>query len=283
MLRRRLWISTLTLLAFTGWLLTLAGCGSDDVAGTGPEQLEIPPVSTFVMDFGDFMESTTLAQTHAGTPEVGLGSAKQNWSYAALNVLVWNTVLTVGLAVPAASFIAAFGHEPVFRTDGTWIWLYNFYANDLIHLAELHGRVDGDEVLWTMYISREGDFTDFIWYTGVSDLDGTEGTWTLNKDPGDPTPMLDITWHRDPQAGTADITYTNIIPDDPENGGYISYGITNETPLDAFYDIYKKSADNHTHIEWSRTTKEGRVKDPNHFGDSDWHCWDGELEDDDCP
>ena len=64
-----------------------------------------------------------------------------------------------------------------------------------------------------------------------------------------------------------------------ENGGYINYGITNETPYNAFYDIYNKGQDNHTNIEWNRTTKEGRVKDAQHFLDAVWHLWDSNLDD----
>lgn len=283
MMKAKRWISILTLMPFVAWLLLLAGCGSEDVTGSGPEPPEIPPVSTFVMDFGDFTESTSFTQVSGDGETVLLGATTENWSFASLNVLVWNTVLTVGLAVPVASFIAAFGKSPVLHTDSTWVWSYNFFANDVLHLAELHGRAVGDTVTWSMYISKQDAFTDFLWYTGVSDVQVTEGTWTLNNNPDDPTPLLDITWHRNPDEGTADITYTNIVPEGPENGGYISYGITGGIPYDAFYDIYNKGADNHTDIEWNRTTKEGRVRDPNHFADSEWHCWDSALEDVDCP
>lgn len=37
-----------------------------------------------------------------------------------------------------------------------------------------------------------------------------------------------------------------------------------------------------TEIMWNETTKEGRVKDTMHFGDTDWHCWDADLQDTDC-
>lgn len=282
-MKAKRWISMSTLVPFVAWILLLTGCGSEEVAGSGPEPPDIPPVSTFVMDFSDFTESTSLTQPSGDGAAVWLGAAKENWTFASLNVLVWNTVLTVGLAVPTASFIAAFGKTPVLHTDSTWVWSYNFFANDVLHLAELHGRVDGNQVTWSMYISKQDAFTDFLWYTGISDLDVTEGSWTLYDNPDNPTPLLGITWHRNPDEGTCDITYTNIVPEGPENGGYISYGITGNTPYDAFYDIYNKGADNHTDIEWNLTTKEGRVRDPLHFGDSEWHCWDTALEDVDCP
>ena len=58
--------------------------------------------------------------------------------------------------------------------------------------------------------------------------------------------MIGIEWHRDTEAGTADIKYTNIVPGGPENGGYIHFGVTGGYPHDAFYDIYNKGKENHT-------------------------------------
>jgi hypothetical protein len=195
---------------------------------------------------------------------------------------VWNTLITLGFAIPVAAFLEAFAHEPVRQPDGAWLWDYNFTV-DVIHLAELYGKVDGDEVVWEMYISREDAYTEFLWFSGRSHLDGSEGTWTINQDPYNPIPMIGVLWHIDSEGGTADIKYTNVVPDGPENGGYIHYGVTSGTPYDAFYDIYNKGKDNHTYIEWNLDLENGRVKDPDHFDDSDWHCWDEFHDDTSCP
>ncbi len=45
--------------------------------------------------------------------------------------------------------------------------------------------------------TKEGEFTDVNWYSGVSDLSGTTGIWQLNRDPQNVTPFLDIAWSRD--------------------------------------------------------------------------------------
>jgi hypothetical protein len=58
--------------------------------------------------------------------------------------------------------------------------------------------------------------------------------------------------------------------------------VTASTPYDAFYDIYNAGRDNHTNIEWNLDEKYGRVKDPFHFGDEDWHCWNNLLDDAPC-
>lgn len=278
---RKRWIGLFTLLVFTTSMLV--GCSVDDDVSCPDEQPpEIPPVSTFVMDFSDFTESTLAQSPLKEAMPSTTGYPGSNWTWAAVNIFVWNTVLTVGLAIPVAAFVESFNHEPVQRTDGTWVWDYNFYVASVLYLAELHGKVTDDEVQWTMYISKQDAYSDFLWFSGESNLSATEGTWALNNSPDDPTPLVGILWHRDPDAGTADIRYTNIVPDGPENGGYIYYGTTGETPFDAFYDIYNKGQDNHTDIEWNRTTKAGRVRDPLHFGDGDWHCWDSNRDNAEC-
>ena len=106
--------------------------------------------------------------------------------------------------------------------------------------------------IWRMLLSKQGFYTDFEWFTGLSNLPATEGTWTLNQDPNNPNPFLLIEWNRNIQDNTADIDYTNIKPASAANGSYIHYGITNEVQYNAFYDIFSQSQNNHTDIEWHR-------------------------------
>ncbi len=271
-------------------LVTLMGtfaCQKNDT--TQPEKgkpPEIPPVSTFLMDFNAFPDTAATLLKSEGTPFVQT-LTHHNWGWAALNVGVWNTLLTITFAVPVAAFAESFNHEPVQQDDGSWVWSYSFRPpGGVLHTAELHATLVSDGVQWEMYISKQNAYSNFLWYSGLSEFTGQHGTWTLFHEPNDPTPFLGIEWNRNISEGTADIKYTNIIPNHPENGGYIFYGIVNQAPNDAFYDIYNKGQDNHTNIEWDRTTKAGRVKDPLHFGDADWHCWDtldNELQDIQCP
>ncbi|MFC1799764.1 hypothetical protein ACFL2Z_02500 [Candidatus Eisenbacteria bacterium] len=258
---------------------TFPGCGDD--GGTNIEYTapDIPPMSSFLMDFSDFAQGRLTAPLPG---DMGLDASlpRQNWTWAASNVLVWNTLITFGFAIPVAAFLESFNHEATRQPNGSWLWDYNFTVG-VIHLAELYGKIEDDDVVWEMYISREGEggYTDFLWFSGRSALDGSQGTWTLYQDPDSPTEMIGITWHRDAEAGTADIRYTNIVPGGPEYGGYIHYGVTGGDPYDAFYDIYNKGKENHTNIEWNIDDKYGRVKDPAHFLDQDWYCWNGALDD----
>ena len=262
---------------------------------------EIPPASTFIIDFNDFLSpklsSSSLGGTErslqhiAFTPQISdlfadnlyTPDEQKNWGFAALNVGFWNTVLFVGLVVPVAAFIESFDHSPEQQPDYTWIWSYDVPVDDQLYNAELHGKFIDNGIRWEMYISKEGEYSNFQWYYGESNLPATEGFWILKKNPSDPTELLRIDWHRDITDGSNDIEYTNIVPGGPENGGYIFYEATTESPYDRSYEIYNKGKDNTTNIEWNSSTMEGRVKDSRHFGNSDWHCWDFDHQDIECP
>ncbi|MFQ5769846.1 MAG: hypothetical protein ACE5HX_04885 [bacterium] len=259
------------------------GCRLNDSAGPTERNTppEIPPANTLVMDFSDFIATNqaSYSQTNSGHIEQLL--SRDNWGWAATNVMVWNTLLTITFITPVAAFVESFKHEPVQQPDDSWIWTYNFNVFGVIHTAELHAKTIPAGIRWDMYISKENDYSNYHWFFGESNLVTTEGTWTLNSSVA-ATPFIFIEWHRNPKDSTSDIKYTNVIPDAAENGGYIFYGTSTDAMYDAFYDIYNKGKDNHSTIKWNRTTKAGQIKDALHFGDNDWHCWNTLLEDIDC-
>ncbi len=253
-------------------LALFLSCGKDESPQQEPPRL--PPVSTMVMDFSDFQQGGV-----ASSPLVP--DSRANWGWAAIQVGIWNTILTVTLAVPVASFVEAFNHEPTPESDGSWRWSYEFAVGGASYLAELYGRLMAEGTRWDMYITKAGVYERFHWYQGLSSLDLSSGTWTLFRAPESPSPFLGIVWRRSPNTG--DLTYTNIVPAHPDSGGFIRWGLTGGLPYDASYSIFSPSDANTTDIEWNRTTHEGRVRDPLHFGDTNWHCWNSDLEDVVCP
>lgn len=256
----------------TGMLLT-SSCKKDEDTKTAPV---LPPQSGFVMNFNDF---SAPADTLKSAMAVDTYS---NWGYSYLNVAVWNTALTVTLAIPVASYVEAFNHEAVYHPDtDNWTWSYNFTVGFNTYEAELTGKLDGTFVDWEMRITKSGEFADFLWYRGRSSVDQSGGYWILAENPISANDLLRIDWKKY-SDGTADIKYSNIKTGDPENGSYIWYGTT-LTTFDRFYQIYHKAVNNHTVIEWSATLHNGHVKDPNHFNDTSWHCWDYNLQDITCP
>ena len=262
------------LLVLTLPLVGIVGCGPTAQAPA------IPPVQTFVIPFGDFQ--------NMGAHEVSSFASNQtNWEWAADSVGFWSMFGTIMLAVPVAAFQASFQHTPVQQDDGSWIWSYSVNVLGSIYTAELHAQFE-TEVLpegvhWSMNISKEGEYEDFLWYYGEGNLPATQGFWILRQSPAVPTDLLQIDWSRNISAETYAVKYTNIVPDGPENGGYIDTQYTKGVPYDHIWDIYNKGQDNHTLIQWSQNTGEGRVQDSDHFGDGDWHCWDSARTNITCP
>ncbi len=66
------------------------------------------------------------------------------------------------------------------------------------------------------------------------------------------------------------------------NLNYILYKDSIDAQYNSYVNIFDSGVDKHSIIEWNNTTKIGRIKDPRHFDDENWHCWDGNYIDTDC-
>lgn len=229
----------------------------------------IPPSSSFVMSFNE-LDSSVTGQKHFDVKD----TTYSNFLFSAGNVFVWNVIITVGLAVPVASFWNAFNYQAEWnKKSKDWVWEYGFTAG-ANYTAVLHAKVSGSQVHWEMYISKALGFQNFLWYTGDSNFEGTDsGSWTLYDNPTNHTELLGVTWHKNISNATSDIKYLNIVPGGAENGGYISYAISTDTTYNASYNIFNKGQNNLTEIKWSQAHKNGAVKDPAHFGNTNWHYW----------
>jgi hypothetical protein len=273
-MNRSIWTRRVTAVGAATTFIFATACKSSTEPEEGPPA--VPPSSAFLMDFGDF--TLLQASADAGSPAaVGL-----NWGRSALVVGVWNIAIAVTLVAPVTAFAAAVNQTPTWEDDH-WRWEYDFSVLGVPHSARLEAAPAGTSHRWDMFISRQGTYEDFAWFSGTTLNDGTGGSIEFRLDPNNPTPFLSVVWTRDVQAATGTIRYTNIVAGAAENGSYIFYGVTTDPTYDAFYDIFGAQLQNLTEIEWNRTTLAGRVMDPNHYQDQAWHCWDGNLDDVTCP
>ena len=260
-------------------------CTKDPIVGEDPGTAPtLPPMETFVMPFNGFEDVDTTGKA-AGASNSRTVDNYGNWFYAAGNVVVWNAVVALNMAIPIASYAEAFNHKAEFQGNGIWLWAYDFVGEGSTYQAELTAQfVSATEVQWDMYITQVGGFSKVHWYSGVTATDRTKGEWTLNYLPNNPTPYLKIDYARNFAEGTASIRYTNIIPGNKDNGNYIEYGENHNltSGMNRTYEVFDASDDRKLMIEWSKEQKYGRVKDAGYFGDSDWHCWDEEFKNMDC-
>ncbi len=252
-------------------LLAVTAC-KDDSTGSKDDPPAIPPSSaSMVIDFSDFVQSSSLAKS-------SLMLSKQYWGRAAIIVLGWKIMLDGAMLIPVAAFITAVNQEPEKLDTGSWRWSYGFSRIGRSFSASLYGEINGNEIDWDMYISSEGIFTDFNWFSGTSMLDGSGGVWTFSFDPDSNHAFLQIDWQHDADAGTGSIRYTDISGGEG-NGSYIEYGLTNDVTYNAYYILNDQPENNQIDIQWNTVTKAGRIKDPAYYGDTDWHYWDTNRDD----
>ncbi|WP_455218703.1 hypothetical protein [Kaarinaea lacus] len=270
---------TKTLLILTLLSIVSACNEAEEESTTDPSGLTLPPVASMSIDFNATPQTQSFSNTEIGVVSTTATTSSSYFNFAAFNVGGWTTLIKIGMAIPVAAFLESFNHRPVRQPDGSWIWSYSVTVADILHTAQLHGKIENEQVLWDMYISKEGAYTRFNWFSGVSELGGGSGYWVMNKNPLEPVPLLRIDWNWDRVTDTGDVRYTNIEPEGAENGGYIHYGNNAPDPYQAFYDIYNKGQDNLIEIEMNVYTYEGRVKNLQHFGNEDWHYWDSNLQD----
>lgn len=257
-------------LAFALLALTvLSGCKKDK--GDPPV---LPPSESMAIDFTNF-EASGKGDFSVSVPK---GTLNSNWELAAGAAMVWKAIIYTTLAVPVYSFKLASQQTPAYLEDNTWQWSYSVSLLTVTYTARLTGQNRTNDVQWKMFISREGSggFEEFLWFEGTSKKDGLQGQWILYEGPQNKVPVLQIDWSvSGSKVGMIKYTYTkagNSFKD-----SYIEYGLTTGS-LNAYYEIHYYNAPflkfYDLEVEWSTSSKNGRVRCESHFGDTEWYCWD---------
>jgi hypothetical protein len=243
----------------------------------------LPPAGSMIIDFDNF-ESAKKGLAFISIPK---GTLNSNWDFAADAAIIWKTIIYSNLIIPVTSFQMAVNQAPVYADNKTWEWSYDASVLNVTYKARLTGQITSSEVLWKMYITKEGTggYTDFLWFKGTSEIDGTGGQWILNQSPQNPEAVLQIDWTKVGEA-VGMVKYTYIKAGDAFKDSYIQYGLTTQA-LNAYYTIHYYNSSYQQfydlNVEWSTTLHNGRVKCAGHFGTSDWYCWDGNFLNVTCP
>jgi len=264
----------LSILLAVQLIIMTSGCQKDEEKDDPPE---LPPVASLLMDFSDFNNPTDTVSSRKAI------ETYQNWGHAFVTVSVWNLLATWTIGLPVLAYAEAFNHDPVYLGEKSWQWSYEVTVNQVIYSVKLISkRISNEEFIMKMLVTKSGleGYEDFKWFEGTVRYDRTSAYWTLYENPDNPNELIWIGWEMDWEADTYKIKYTYVKPGTDKTGNYIEHGVTNENPYDAYYIVSVFT--NTVEIEWDRTTREGRMKDPLKFGDNDWHCWDENLIDNVC-
>jgi hypothetical protein len=270
-------VVVILLIAFSASFLT--SCKKKKDEGDPPV---LPPIEAMAIDFSNF-ELTTKTDFLILDQK---GVEDSNWRFVATVAMLWKGIIVSTLTVPATAFQIAVNKTPVYIGDKTWEWNYDANVTidqvSMTYKARLTGQIRTTDVLWKMYIAKEGTggFAEFLWFEGTSKLDGTEGQWILNHSPQYQEPVLQIDWtNGGTSTGMVKYTYIRTLNNDretdPFKNSYIEYGLTTNE-LNAYYTIHYYNGQQFSNIdvEWSTTGKYGRVRCEDFFPDSEWYCWD---------
>jgi hypothetical protein len=256
-------LSIILLLIFC--LILLPRCKKDK--GDPPV---LPPRESMMIDFSNFDTQSKSARLTSDTK----GTENSNWDYAAVTALTWKTIINTSLAVPVASFKLAIDQSPSWVSEKTWQWSYNVPVGGITYKARLTGQIRSTDIEWKMYITKEGTggYTDFLWFEGTSNNDGSGGQWTIYESNANPVEMINITWTKT-GASVGMVKYTYVKTGNFKDS-YIEYGLTGNA-LNAYYKIHYfngvKFSD--VDIEWSTTNHNGRIRSLDYLGDTNWYCW----------
>lgn len=102
----------------------------------------------------------------------------------------------------------------------------------------------------------------------------------MNKNAYNATNYLDVDWTK--SGSKKEIKYTAVEAGTDGYGSYIEYGVDTALTMDAHYNIHLAKDNHDVNIMWNRTTKEGKVKEPKHYLDDEYRCWNAQLKNSVC-
>ncbi len=248
----------------------LTSCTNDDSSKKEPV---LPPSESMMMDFSNFQSTANASAVKSSLTDDP--TQYNNWINSAFTVGAWNIAIYLNSVIPVTAFKEAFNHPAVFIVDNSnWVRTYSITNVGITYTCSLVATVNGNSIDWKMLLTKSGglgpDFSNFVWFTGISSRDGLTATWHLNKGPEyKGIPYLDVTWVKN-----TSLRYTLVDATDVNVGNYLEYDKINDAGLDAQFLIQTLKHDNDITIQWQTTLKNGRVKCQNWYSDLNWHYWD---------
>ncbi len=254
-------ISLIILTAVLVFVLGLTSCKKKVVQPT------LPPSQTMELNNSEFQGSGQKGEL-----------LLSNWTYAAITVGVWSTIVKVTFALPVIAYEHALEQTPQRVDNSTWLWQYDVPFAGVNHHVKLYGSVDPNEdmVSWEMYVD------DFNWFVGENNIAATEGYWIFYS-PEDQKEKLRVEWTYNYSDSTGTVKYIIIDQDADNYNSYLYYGNNLTGLYNCFFDIVNTADTTSVEIQWHNQTKIGRIKSEKIFGDVEWHCWDENHHDCDCP
>ena len=253
----------------SGYLLS---CSQEDDPQAATEAPEVPPAATLEMKLYSFSEEDASN---------GRTMAEGYWNvaHAKVGFVVWSNIIKLQLAVPTIALAEAFKQQPIVVEEGKWLWTYSVDL-DANYQVKLYANDRGNQqVGWEMYLSKEGEYKDYLWVTGTSTRSMESGAWTVNEGFSE---LMKIDWKKDAPNTVTELVYTQVKKGSEYEGSYVKYQVLDEGDYNISYSVYLSNEDNLFEVNYHTETQVGRVSDEKRFKDNAWHCWNSNFEDISC-
>jgi len=282
-----------TLAVLCGALTFITACDpQEDIVA--PSEPSLPPAETMMPDFSLFASMSPDGATPDGaTPDGGRTQTfLPNATIAYLNYIVWNTLISIDMALPVAAFSNSFNYDAEYDAEkGQWLWAYDVTAGGDTYQAELIGKIGDESFLWEMYASKKGDdnFQRVLWFSGASNFDERGGNWIIYRDAMSPKEHLQIDWTKDDQNSLS-IRFTSLADTEGSKtprGSYVEYLLDSDAEFDVLYNLFfvknnDLPEDKLIEIRYNSNSKIGGIRSTQDFQSVDWQCWDSQYKDVGC-
>ncbi|MEZ4650895.1 MAG: hypothetical protein R3E97_19340 [Candidatus Eisenbacteria bacterium] len=225
------------------------GC-SDDDEGPEPDPTfpgQTPTTASMQIDLSELNDS--------GSPAT-FGPCH---STSFLLVTIANGFVATALILPIATLGATVQNEPVYVGDQTWRWSASGGSGGGAWTADFEGHLASATVVeWTMIVNgTDLDLEDFVWYTGVSNLAASSGSWTF-YDPWDLDEVGETLYstYVVQSEDVGNLTFENRNDDGDGFGDLLTYDANDDDLAVSFYDA---SEDGTLSVAWSKSSGVGQL------------------------
>ena len=202
-----------------------------------------------------------------------------NFSFVSEKVLEWRSFLEDTISIHKAIIENSAQYSFSHQKENTWLSAFSFNLNDVNYSAKYFGIADSDTVLYKGFVSFD-TISDLLLLDGEAHSNAKVGSWVVNEGVAEDyefkgVKVLSVSWNF---LENKHIKFT-INQAGSENLDYISYIDSVNGEYNTYLDIYSKGNENHTFVQWNKTTKQGRVKDMLRFDNENWHYWNSDFQD----
>jgi hypothetical protein len=179
--------------------------------------------------------------------------------------LFWTGVVAVALSGPVALFEAAVHTDPVPLPDSSgyqWVLSHGGF-NALLTAQDKNGSWD-----WTMTVMSGNNMSNFTWFTGTSNQDGSQGNWTFYRH-SDWEPVHSFAYAI--TDSTQDVKVMIIDKDAETYGSFLHWNIDKHIKSLEGYNAQDKSS---SLILYNSVSGAGKIEDRKN-GNS--YCWDTKV------